>query len=282
VLLAATGGFIALMSAIVELSLAPKRVLVIETVETTAAFLTLVTVLLEKAFRLKDKWILARYKAERLRMLKFSFILEQNRSGERVGVGELRDTLANRVQEITESSSSAPEDWVSEGWFPKTHKFAQTELEPEELREFLRYYKRKRINTQLKYLSGAEDRNFVDELLMRLAGSFLFYASIAFVLAHVSVELSDGGEPWNKAFILVAATLPVLGATLRAFRTVYQFSPNASRFKSLHNGISALSERLGKAQDASSIFQDLGFCEQLFEFELREWMRLMLDSEFYG
>ena len=82
--------------------------------------------------------------------------------------------------------------------------------------------------------------------------------------------------------MLVAASLPVLGAGFRTLRTAHEYARNASRFEATHDALSALSDRLRKAKDAPTIFRELGFCEQVLEADLREWMRLMVEAEWFG
>jgi len=61
-----------------------------------------------------------------------------------------------------------------------------------------------------------------------------------------------------------------------------RLSRNAARFEAVHHILSALSERLRDASDAPTVFRELGFCEQTFESDLREWMRLMVEAEWFG
>jgi hypothetical protein len=42
------------------------------------------------------------------------------------------------------------------------------------------------------------------------------------------------------------------------------------------------SERLRGASDSLTVFRDVGFCEQILEPDLREWLRLMVEAEWFG
>jgi hypothetical protein len=80
----------------------------------------------------------------------------------------------------------------------------------------------------------------------------------------------------------VAATLPVCGAGIRAIRGVLEYGRNASRYEATHNVLVKLSERLREAKDAAGVFREIGFCEQILEADLREWLRLMVEAEWFG
>jgi len=43
-----------------------------------------------------------------------------------------------------------------------------------------------------------------------------------------------------------------------------------------------LSERLREANDPDTVFREIGFCEQTLEADLREWLRLMVEAEWFG
>ncbi len=278
---AATGGAAAVVLATFQLSDLSWSARVVNW-EAVAAFLTLLIVLLGMALSLKDRWLLERFKAERLRMLKFNFLMEPAAWGERRDPRALRDELSNRVEEITASTFSALQGWVTRNSVPRLQEAPENHLAPEALAELVHYYRRKRLHVQMEYLSRATVRNFFSDLRMRLAGSAMFFGSVAFVLAHLAVQWSHGEEHWNRGLMFAAAALPVVAAGFRTLRTAQEYARNASRFEATHDSLSLLSERLGKAQNASAVFRELGFCEHVLESDLREWMRLMVEAEWFG
>jgi hypothetical protein len=116
----------------------------------------------------------------------------------------------------------------------------------------------------------------------------LFFGSIAFVLVHFCIELvgwrtgglADVGIA--KATLILAATLPVCGAGIRVIRGVLEYGRNASRYESTHNVLLDLSERLREADNPATVFREIGFCEQALEAEHREWVRLLVEAEWFG
>jgi hypothetical protein len=280
---AAIGGVSAVLLATLQLSELLRSSLVWK-IEAVAAFLTLLIVLIGMALSLKDRWLLERYKAERLRMLKFCFIMDAVLwDGRPFDSRRLKEDLVERVEEITACTFSALQGWVTRSWVPRVHEVPGAEnLPPQSLDELVHYYRKKRLHAQMEYLAGATTRNFFSDVHMRLTGSALFFGSVAFVLAHLAVQWSRGEAIWSRSFMLVAATLPVLGAGFRTLRTAHEYARNASRFEATHDALSALSERLRNAKNSPAIFRELGFCEQVLESDLREWMRLMVEAEWFG
>jgi hypothetical protein len=280
---AAVGGTSAVVLATVQLSGLLKSPLVWKA-EAVAAFLTLFMVLVGMATKFQHQWLLERYKAERLRMVKFCFLLEPDLwNPGTLGNSRLNEKLSDTVKEITASTFASLEGWVSRSWMPRVHQPpAGLQFKNEGLEDLLHYYHQKRLDVQMEYLAEATKRDFFRDLRLRLAGSTLFFGSVAFVLAHLAVERSGGDLTWSKSLMLVAAVLPAIGAGCRVLRTAHEYARNASRFEATHDVLGALSRKLRDATSVQAIFQELGFCEQVLESDLREWMRLMVEAEWFG
>jgi len=141
---------------------------------------------------------------------------------------------------------------------------------------------------QVNYFREAAERDLRRNDRTRTWPSVLFFGSIAFVLAHLCIEIvgwrtgakTDGGV--GKAALLLAASLPVCGAGIRVIRGVLEFGRNASRYESTHYVLLALSERLRVADNPERVFREIGFCEQVLEAESREWVRLLVEAEWFG
>jgi len=248
----------------------------------TAGFAVLI-ILLGIGTYLKEQWLLARYRAERLRLLKFKFLLEPAMwSADDAAIELCRGDLCDQVQEISNSRFPALESWIAEGTVPCVLKAPAPGLSAQALEELVAYYRRKRLNFQADYLAGATTRAFKKDSRTRLVPPVLFFGSVAFVLAHFGVEVSAGLEVWARLLILMAAALPALGAGFRIYRSANEFARNASRFEANHNALRILSERLRHAKDSMSAFREMGFCEQVLEADHREWQRLMVEAEWFG
>jgi hypothetical protein len=252
--------------------------------EAAAAISALGIVLFGMGASLKEQWLLERYKAESLRFLKFRSVIDPalwNRSVPEMQ--ERNERLCDQVEEISATTFAALRGWTTKGTVPDVlAPPANASATKENLKPMIDYYRRKRLHFQMEYLAGAVVRNLAQDRRTRLAGPVLFFGGVAFVLAHLAVEIGGGTEDWSRFLILIAAALPVMAAGFRIHRDATEFARNASRLEAVHHTLVELSQRLRDASDTSKIFRELGFCEQVLESDLREWMRLMTEAEWFG
>jgi hypothetical protein len=253
--------------------------------EATAAISTMLIVVLGMGSSLKEQWLLARYKAERLRLLKFRTLFEPGLwSGVEAEVQNCKDRLCDQVEDVAATSYDILRGWIAQGTVPKVHPPPPPErlLTLKDLVPLIHYYRSKRLHYQMAYLTKAVRRDQGRDRHTRVVGPVLFFGSVAFVLAHLAVEIGHGTEDWSRLLILMAAALPVMGAGFRMHRAANEFARNAARFEAVHSILSELSQRLRLAPDAAAVFREIGFIEQTFEADLREWMRLMVEAEWFG
>jgi hypothetical protein len=99
---------------------------------------------------------------------------------------------------------------------------------------------------------------------------------------------------WGLVFL--AAATPVVGAAFRTVRSANEFSRHEIRYRAKYIGLSLQVKKLndeaqalepGAAKpvppdDAQRIFLELWGTEQIMESEHREWLRLMIEAEWFG
>jgi hypothetical protein len=283
-------GALAVTFAIIQLSelfkmYLPPKLLPLMEFGLAAAAVTIAIVGL--AERKQQKWFLARQRAEQLRHLKFNFLTRLDLWSSHEETAEnCRQGLAAEVEAARATSFSSLEHWVTQGTVPRAiHAPSMSEAEWKGLKN---YYRNKRLMGQVGYFREAAERNLQRNDRTRTWPSVLFFGSVAFVLTHFCIELarwSAGGDPdvlVGKVALVLAAALPVCGAGIRVIRGVLEYGRNASRYESTHNVLLALSERLREANDAETAFREIGFCEQALEAESREWVRLLIEAEWFG
>jgi hypothetical protein len=92
---------------------------------------------------------------------------------------------------------------------------------------------------------------------------------------------------------LGAASLPVIASMIRTLRSAFEFSRNRSRFLAAHDALSKLEKRLthhllwARTTDLTPeyeamILRELERCEAQLRTEHIEWLRLMLEAEWFG
>ena len=132
-----------------------------------------------------------------------------------------------------------------------------------------------------------------------------FFASIVAALLHFSVDFAEkiahgaashpdeevvlagvasttSAPSLSLLLVMLAAALPVIGTGVRTYRLANELGRNVLRFKaSAANLDQILGSAEGRTQQAE-LLVDLHQAEQLLEIEHREWLRLMLEAEWYG
>jgi hypothetical protein len=178
---------------------------------------------------------------------------------------------------------------------------------PYELRELIDYYLRKRLCNQMNWFNTrAQQLSQRDRVLKRLP-PWLFFGSVFAALLHfiydefvnlgrapAQVSVLGASIGVSIALVLVAVILPVLGGGFRTLRSAYQFARNTSRYTAALEGLKpsydALRAELKKLQapgadvalvSASTILYHMWRCEQVLEAEHREWLRLMMQAEWF-
>ncbi len=103
-------------------------------------------------------------------------------------------------------------------------------------------------------------------------------------------------EPHWWVLVLLAAALPVAGAAMRTVRSANEFSRHGVRYRAKAIGLAfhahqlkdeaqklkPVAERPVPAAAAERILLDLWGSEQIMESEHREWLRLMMEAEWFG
>ena len=125
--------------------------------------------------------------------------------------------------------------------------------------------------------------------------SWLFFGSVAAVLTQDAViAWGPASEFWEVAFTtLGAASLPVAAAIIRTLRSAFEFSRNRSRFQAAEDALHVLDDRLThrliwddshlpSADLTSVMLRDLARCEVHLRNEHQEWLRLMLEAEWFA
>jgi biopolymer transport protein ExbB/TolQ len=91
--------------------------------------------------------------------------------------------------------------------------------------------------------------------------------------------------PYDTATLLMlmlAACLPVIAAAIRLLRTAHEFGRNTLRFRATSDELNQLLDRLEKVADPEAKLEILHKTERALQAERREWLRLMIEAEWFG
>jgi len=317
---AAVAGTVAVLFAILQLpSIIRGFVVSFPIAEGITAAIAFVAVLLGIFTLRRVGWMFLRHKAERFKFLKFRFLIDPRLWGADADERErTAQWLKYSADKITELTNEELETWAEHGILPEEPASLEgNQADAYTLYKLVDYYLTKRCRSQLKYFKRKAQQFSSRDRYIKALPRLLFFGSIFAALMHFSLDLFETHlQPHGEAaaqsaevtaqavptisltvaLILVAASLPVIGAGVRTFRSANQLARNTSRYKAAFEAIKLPAERLERdAQrlyglyaeghttvDAHDVFRDMWRCEQILEAEHREWLRLMMEAEWFG
>jgi hypothetical protein len=235
----------------------------------------------------QSRWLLERHRAERCRLAKFRTLLDTDLwvggplALERWN-GRL-DAARRAIESLTHASMHAyacqGEDW-------DVPPLDNAPIALDTLQPLVEHYRDRRIDSQLTYFAQRASRNALLDRATRHLPPALFFASVFAVLAHFVLDLlgaSSGDPAWHAtALVALAVALPVLGAGVRTFRTAHELARSATHFRARRDSLTHLRERIANETEGAGLLRIFQACENLLEAEHREWLRLMLEAEWFG
>jgi hypothetical protein len=281
-------GAAAVIFAILQLAfgdpIGPKAMAVAEFL---AVILASVAVGLGLRAAFQSNWMVERDRAERLRLAKFRFLTDPDLwTGDAATQARLRADLEQHVREIQAVDRNAVHHWLESDTVPDPppNVLALT-VPPPASGELVDYYRTRRLQFQLAFFRQRADENVKLDLLTKFPSPILFYGTIGAVLIHFSYDLIYDPEHldmFSRCMIVIAASLPVVGGAIRTFRSASEYARNTYRYRGKAVALAAIDSALEHATDPRSLFRGFWASEQILETEHREWLRLMIDAEWFA
>ena len=265
--------------------------------ELVTASLTIGFILIGLIGRFKEKWILARFKAESLRLVKFRRLTDPSMWCEPSDLDAAAADLAEEVEEIAGQNYDEAKEWAAKGVHPRSAAPPCSDRCPEALHELVDYYIPKRLEVQIRYLERHSDKAEGWGRRTAIIVQLLFWASFAFVLGHLAAShfgtetQPSVDEMMNRAkhspglddkLALAALILPIAAAALRTYRAAHEYERTSLRHRATLESLHALSRKLRETKNLQEKFELIGFCELILEADCREFMRLVSEAEWYG
>lgn len=277
--------------AIVQLSpVVAGQVVWVKGSELIAVILGLLSVSLGIIASTQKSWLRERHKAERCRLLKFRFLAHRSFWCEGMaGIEAWRHELNCQIEQIQAIDRKKVKAWAdvdkpSHAPLP----ISICALSPAALRALVSYYTAKRLSLQSAYFYERSLRYEGRDRKLRLLPAAFFFLSVTFVLLHSLVDLLSKGDTRSHSLsvwlVLLAACLPVLGGGIRTYRAAHEFARSASLFHAKHDYLEDLKKELEQTDSnrPDAIMQLIWKCEDYLEREHREWLWLMLETEWFG
>ena len=150
-----------------------------------------------------------------------------------------------------------------------------------DLRTLADYYVRRRLAAQISYFEGKASRKSLWDSPHLLP--IFFFGGVACAVTHVILHQGQA----SFVFLALSLAAPITWAAIRTWRSANEFARNAARSKAKHTALTRYRDAIESVSradppDAARLFHLLALSEALLVSEQREWLRLMLDAEWYG
>jgi hypothetical protein len=255
--------------------------------ELVAVALALAAFVLGSLVAFQIRWLVERNKAVRLRMAKYKYLIDPELwDGDPTTRRRKQVELAGAVKAIEAARHNEVHQWIENDSVPTPPgSILSLSAPPPVTGELLDYYHTRRLDYQLDFFRKRANEYLKLQKVTMHVPAVLFLASVGAVLIHYGHDLFSHAErldPLSRWMIVLAASLPVLGGTFRTFREAYQFARNTYRYRAKAVALTSIEAALAQETTPRSQFLGLWFCEQTLENEHREWLRLMLEVEWFA
>ena len=289
------GGALAIVLAIGQLALKashPGSIRSIGLLEGVAVGMALAAVAIGFWAKFDHQWFIQRHIAERLRMLKFQALGQATFwSGQRDGWQHwVRRQIAD-LQHIADIRTVKA--WATGGQAEPFEPVPPSCPDDETATAAVAiYYRRKRVDFQAAYFKQQSEKLEKESAWLHGLGLPLFFASNGIVIVHFLTDAIPHHWLDPKAThilecigvwaLALAAILPVLGFAARAWVGAFERTRSAHQFHAKHQGLLRSSNDLLRDQaSCAATMHHIAHLEHFLEHEHREWLRLLMDAEWF-
>ena len=220
--------------------------------------------------RLHDQWISCRFLAERLRS---SYFLALAQTGDR------RPGSA-RIAYLSDSS----EAWIERALSEVTARRPELDYGPPPVSALRDYLKRYWIDSQISYQekTSRKQRRF-DERLVR-ATELLFLLTLVAACIHIfggrffhalGITSEDALKFWEELLVVVAITVPAVGAAFHGIGTQRQFRRNSGRYRTMAGVLAQVSAEMAEASTLEQVRGAAAATERVSREENSDWFGVM-------
>jgi len=301
--LSAFGGTVAIVLAILQLAFHHPLVVAWEegrrwpaiallAVEVLAVAFTFFSVARSLVLYRQEGWLLWRYKAERLRLLFYRLLTSPDFwTGREPAGGDFLQWIGREVSQIAVLTRVELQALARSAPVPQQPEPAACEgVDAAALEALVNFYRSRRLTAQMAYFQARAQEDPLSWDNPRLL-PFFFFSSVGAVFVHFGFEIASfaSKNPQSGAiyrsisifFLLCAAVLPAVWAGIKTWRSAHEFTRNAARAAASLGVLKRYSERLGREKEPARVFATLDLCETFLDAEQREWLRLMLEADWY-
>jgi len=285
--LAAASGTLAVLLAIIQLSgIVPSPWPT--WAEVLAASLAFAAVFVGVSQKRHPRWLLERHRAERCRLARYALLTDPEfLSGEGARTAAWEAKVNGEAEEIRRLDWPKLHLWVEEHEAPQAlHQAGKAATDARLVAALAGYYHRARLLPQIEFFRQRSASYGKADDLTKAIPSWLFFASILAVLLHflagIFLGADTAGHGIGLLFTIFAASLPVVGGGVRTVRLANEFARSACLYRAKRSVLQRLEAGFHAANDHQALLGLMGESEQFLENEHKEWLRLMVEAEWYG
>jgi hypothetical protein len=256
--------------------------------ETFVTLLSVIAVVSGTLWAFQKRWLVERFKAESLRILKFRALLKSDFLCGNLGPWKL--WLEGEVQNIRKLEKSDVHAIIKTGAdirLPKATNVPACNAGTVVL--VAEYFRKNLVISQIKYFQKTAHELESSDRFIRYIPHLFFSLGVVIVTLHFIInDLVHEGE-WHftrNILIFLGIAFPVVGMGVRTYRSSHEFARSSSIFRAKEKRLreidaeitALLNEPPGNKLQLISL---LNACEHNLEEEHYEWLRLMAESEWF-
>ncbi len=231
----------------------------------------------------RESWFLQRVKAERLRLLKFSSLIDPRWwCGDEDARAEWKIDLrrgAMQIEQLQHHDLLHLSTDESPPTLPEREEC--NAIEGADVSALVRYYREHRLDVQRRYFRATSERDEQSLLSNPRLLPVAFFLGVVFVAFHALAELGDRASE-SAIFALLAVATPAAWTILRVYRSATEVARNASRSRARYVALTRIAIELERPRDAYHALSLMRMAEHVLDADQREWLRLMHEAEWYG
>jgi hypothetical protein len=197
-----------------------------------------------------------------------------------------------KVSRLKKMDTKSVDDYVlNDEIYPPSYDLTQCTIEEPYLKTVVEYYQKKRLSTQITFFKKRARKFGWINTYTAWFPNFCFIASVFCAFGHFFIDFFLPSEnsflSFSSLFLLLLTLLfPIFAIGVRTLRSSIEVSRSAALFQSKRNALEnfnlQLNEELSKETiQWSDILKILWQCENFFENENQEWLRIMNDAEWF-
>jgi len=265
--------------------------------ELIAFFIAVFAIIVAFGSSLHKQWLKRRFLAEQCRLLKFRALINpflwcsSDRSWDDRFIS-WKERFNTKVSQLRNADKNSLEDDLeSEEINTLPKEITGSSFETANLNALTEYYQKKRLATQITYFKKRADHFELMNGITCWIPNFCFIASVVCAGGHFGIDFfllpkNPGLQFVSQILLLFTLVLPIFSIGVRTLRSSIEVSRSATLFhakgKALEHFNVRLTEELSKKSiQWVEILKILWQCENFFENENREWLRMMRDAEWF-